>query len=107
MGDEEKTSWRKMFESLEPGLVEGWAARKPEQEYDVPTTETMEGKGKPNGQEWYERRFDAGHRLVNGWLFTIWTADRVYFPACYDGAEWIASVPRHPCAEAVEHVGGG
>ena len=39
--------------------------------------------------------------------FTVWTKNYVYFPGCYDGSEWCASVPRHPCDEATEHVGGG
>ena len=38
--------------------------------------------------------------------FTLWTAKRVYFPAVYDGAEWVESVPRHPCKEKTKHVGG-
>ena len=39
--------------------------------------------------------------------FTLWTAKRIYFPACYDSSQWVASVPRHPCDEATDHVGGG
>jgi len=38
--------------------------------------------------------------------FTIWTHNRVYFPACYDGGTWVASVPRNPCDEKTEPVGG-
>ena len=53
-----------------------------------------------------DRRFDADFGGINGAPFTLWTAARVYFPATYDGAEWAASVPRHPCGEATEHVGG-
>lgn len=53
-----------------------------------------------------DRRFYAGFGGTNGTPFTLWTARRVYFPACYDGGEWAASVPRHPCGEATEHVGG-
>lgn len=37
--------------------------------------------------------------------FTIWTAQRVYFPAANDQIVWCASVPRNPCEEAVERVG--
>ena len=44
---------------------------------------------------------------VQGASFTAWTENRVYFPVCYDGAEWIGSVPRHPCNEKTEHMGGG
>ena len=40
-------------------------------------------------------------------IVRLWTAARVYFPACYDGSEWCESVPRNPCDEATTHVGGG
>jgi hypothetical protein len=50
--------------------------------------------------------FDVDGGSVQGEHFTLWTRTRVYFPACYDGTEWVASVPRHPCDEATEHVGG-
>ena len=51
--------------------------------------------------------FDAGYGSSHGPQFTAWTADRVYFPVVYDGAEWVGSVPRNPCGQATEHVGGG
>lgn len=43
---------------------------------------------------------------TEGAPFTLWTSGRVYFPGCYDGAEWADSVPRNPCDEVTEHVGG-
>lgn len=52
-------------------------------------------------------RFDSGYGSSKGKPFTLWTAKRVYFPATYDGAEWVESVPRHPCGEETTHVGGG
>lgn len=48
--------------------------------------------------------FDTGFGAPEGCSFTLWTADRVYFPDCYDGAERCASVPRNP-GEATPHVG--
>jgi hypothetical protein len=51
--------------------------------------------------------FDAGYGAEEGFAFTAWTADRVYFPACYDGSEWITWVPRNPCNEDTSHIGGG
>ena len=50
--------------------------------------------------------FDHGYGCANGAAFTLWTKNNVYFPAVYDGAEWIAFVPRHPNGCATEHVGG-
>lgn len=51
--------------------------------------------------------FDDGHGSAEGKPFTAWTENWVFFPVCYDGAEWVGSAPRHPCALATEHQGGG
>jgi glucose-6-phosphate dehydrogenase assembly protein OpcA len=53
-----------------------------------------------------DEKFDAGYGTAKGKAFTAWTAKRVYFPVVYDGAEWAASVPRHPNGEATGHEGG-
>ena len=53
-----------------------------------------------------DARFSQSSGRPEGKPFTLWTRTRVYFPACYDGTEWVASVPRNPCDEATEHVGG-
>lgn len=38
----------------------------------------------------------------------VWTADRVYLKATYDGSEWVESVPRHPVdTDDIGSVGGG
>ena len=50
--------------------------------------------------------FDDGYGGSEGKHFTLWTANRVYFPVVYDGAEWVGSVPRNPNDEKSEHVGG-
>jgi hypothetical protein len=61
----------------------------------------------PLGDDWVYERFDDGYGGINGCPFTLWTKKRVYFPVCYDGAEWVGSVPRNPCLEATIHLGGG
>lgn len=38
--------------------------------------------------------------------FTVWTENRVYIPVQYDGMEWCSSVPRNPCDEKTDPVGG-
>jgi hypothetical protein len=53
-----------------------------------------------------DREFDAGYGGSEGDPFTVWTAKRVYFPAVYDGAEWVAFVSRHPDNKPTCHVGG-
>jgi len=54
----------------------------------------------------FDREFNDGYGAVEGDPFTIWTEKWVYFPATHDGVEWIASVPRNPCAVITDHVGG-
>ena len=51
--------------------------------------------------------FNSGYGGTNGIGFTIWTKNRVYFPCCYDGAEWAESVSRNPDGKPTEHIGGG
>lgn len=52
--------------------------------------------------------FDCGFGGTNGPRFTVWTKTRVFFPVCYDGAEWVESVSRDPTFfEVTDHVGGG
>jgi len=53
-----------------------------------------------------DEEFDKDYGLEEGVPFTCWTFRRVYFPACYDGKEWVESVPRNPCGEATRHIGG-
>lgn len=52
-------------------------------------------------------QFDNGYGGKEGVPFTAWTAKTVYFPMCYDGAEWVGSVSRHPDGQATKHQGGG
>lgn len=52
------------------------------------------------------REFDDDIGVEQGTPFTLWTQDRVYFPICYDGSEWVGSVPRNPCDEISGHFGG-
>lgn len=54
-----------------------------------------------------DEKFDDGYGSLEGRPFTAWSKDYVYFPACYDGAEWVAFVPRNPNGQATEHIGGG
>ena len=53
-----------------------------------------------------DAEFDSGFGGHEGKPFTAWGQQRVYFPVVYDGAEWVSSVPRNPCNEPTEHVGG-
>lgn len=56
---------------------------------------------------WLDVEFFDGYGGAEGCSFSLWTEKRVYFPICYDGAEWAGSVPRNPCKEASTHQGGG
>lgn len=44
-----------------------------------------------------------GRPIPEEW--TIWTAERVYFPTCYDSSFGVASAPRNPCDERMAPVG--
>lgn len=54
-----------------------------------------------------DEEFNDGYGGINGVAFTAWTAKTVYFPICYDGAEWVGSVSRHPDGNPTNHQGGG
>ncbi len=58
-------------------------------------------------EEQLDEKFDHGFGGTSGTPFTLWTKNHVYFPAEYDGAEWVAVVPRNPNGVATAHVGGG
>lgn len=61
----------------------------------------------PAAGPWMDVEFYCGHGAIDGCSFTVWSEDRVYFPVCYDGLEWVESVSRNPDGEATGHVGGG
>lgn len=52
------------------------------------------------------KEFDSGYGGAEGKDFTAWSEKYVYFPVCYDGAEWVERAPRNPCDEACGHAGG-
>ena len=58
-------------------------------------------------QEELEEKFDNDYGGTEGHPFTLWTHKYVYFPLCYDGAEWVGSAPRNPNGIALHHQGGG
>ena len=80
--------------------------------------ETLEKRMAYNGESWGDveantlteqamvREFDCGFGGVEGTPFTLWTKNHVYFPICYDGAEWVGSVSRNPDGKPTQHQGG-
>lgn len=58
-------------------------------------------------EEELDIEFYDGYGGEEGLPFTAWTTNYVYFPCCYDGAEWVGSVPRNPNGVASKHQGGG
>lgn len=85
-----KVTWRKMFE-----------------EVFADTGDTFETTKITLSQEELDVEFDAGYGGTNGKPFTAWSKKFVYFPAQYDGEEWIAYVSRNPNGKATDHIGGG
>lgn len=57
-------------------------------------------------EEEMEKKFDSDFGAPEGCPFTVWTRNRVYFPICYDGAEWVGSVSRNPDGKPTDHQGG-
>ena len=53
-----------------------------------------------------KKYFDDGYGRTVGEPFTAWGENWVYFPICYDGAEWVGHAPRNPCDTAMDHQGG-
>lgn len=53
-----------------------------------------------------DREFNPGFGGTGGAPFTAWSDSFVYFPICYDGAEWCGSAPRNPCGIKCHHQGG-
>lgn len=80
---------------------------------------TLDEALKKNGDSWEDveantmteadmvKEFDSGYGDVQGCPFTVWTKNHVYFPICYNGAEWVGSVSRHPDGKPTDHKGGG
>jgi len=86
-----KETWRQMIADEMKEHGESW-------ENTVDSTLT---------DEQLDKEFDSGYGGTEGDAFTVWTEKRVYFPICYDGAEWCGSVARHPDGKPTEHQGGG
>ncbi len=83
-------SWRELITAEMSAHGETWA--------DVASC-TLDDTG-------LDRKFRDGYGSEEGAHFTLWTERRVYFPACYDGSEWVASASRNPDGVAMRHVGG-
>lgn len=58
-------------------------------------------------KEEMDEDFDAGYGGTEGKPFLAWSKNWVYFPVCYDGAEWVGAVPRNPGDHKPVHWGGG
>lgn len=81
--------------------------------------EMLEGALRQNDETWNDveantmtdeemnQTFDSGFGGTEGCAFTVWTKSSVYFPICYDGAEWVGCVSRNPNGKPTEHQGGG
>lgn len=52
------------------------------------------------------QEFDCGYGTSEGFPFTAWTKNTVYFPVVYDGAEWVGHVSRNPDGKPTDHQGG-
>lgn len=85
------TSWRKLITQAMQKRNETW------DDYEASTLSIGE----------LDTVFDASFGSNDGIPFTLWTKAHVYFPTDHDGRDGVRSVPRDPCPERTEHVGGG
>lgn len=97
-GDDYLTSWRE--------LIEDEMQRHGESFYDCKGAAVSALIISTDRGGFFDERFDDALGSIEGGAFTVWTSSRVYFPACYDGQEWCASVPRDPCETPTTHIGG-
>jgi hypothetical protein len=86
-----KTCWKEMIEQAMAEKGESWG--------DVVSIAPLDLD--------LHKEFYNGYGGTEGRPFTLWTTNRVYFPAQYDGSEWVESVARNPDGEPTDHVGGG
>ncbi|WP_050994527.1 hypothetical protein [Sinorhizobium fredii] len=86
----ENATWRELITDALQGNEESWS--------DIVSITLSDAE--------LDVEFDRGHGEVNGKPFTAWTTNYVYFPLCYDGAEWCGSAPRNPNGQALDHQGG-
>jgi len=91
MKDEQLTTWRKEIKSCMKGNKDSWV--------NVVSCTIS--------NEELDREFDYGYGGTNGAPFCLWTHTRIYFPVCYDGAEWCGSASRNPDGKSLNHQGGG
>lgn len=66
----------------------------------------MAPKAVPIDYPVFDREFDGDYGDSEGCSFTAWGEKYVYFPAVFEGLEWIEYVPRNPCLIATQHIGG-
>jgi len=85
------TTWRKLINKAMLTQGDGW--------------ENLETHA-PLTTEWLDDEFDDGYGAEEGCAFTLWTRRYIYFPACYDGSEWVESVARNPNGVPTNHIGG-
>lgn len=91
MMQQENTSWRELISNT----MAEWG-----ESFDDVESMTL-------SDDQLDAEFYDGFGVISGCSFTVWTKNRVYFPAQYDGAEWCDSVSRNPDGNATFHIGGG
>jgi hypothetical protein len=73
----------------------------------IDTKENFEDLTTTLNEKELNSKFDNSYGGTKGIAFTAWGPEYVYFPICYDGAEWVGFAPRNPCDIKMHHQGGG
>ena len=90
--DRPKTTWRKEITAKMLGNGESWS--------DIESLTISDAE--------LDEKIILGENGCGGRggsTFTVWSVGFVYFPACYDGEQWVACVPRHPNGQPTDRVG--
>ena len=97
------STWRELIEQTMEENGDDWSNVV---EYKLAKNTWEEGDQTLLPPEELDRDFHCSYGGTEGAFFTLWSREFVYFPICYDGAEWCGSAPRNPCNVALEHQGG-
>jgi len=83
--------------------MDTWAEKLKEELEDLPGEDIIHCT---LSEEELNTPFDSGFGGTEGKSFTAWSENWVFFPICYDGAEWVGRAPRNPCDIVMGHQGG-
>ena len=113
--DEKKVTWRQLISEKMETVGESWddiqsvRVNGDEEDYRSSINDYWDDNEeiKNSKERWADMEFYDGFGGSEGVPFLIWTEKYIYFPAVYDGSEWVEMLPRDPSTPFVPwHIGG-